>query len=128
MDTAVTAAGTALRPLRAEQLYRATDLSRLKFVTTAELEPIDGMVGQARALEAIRFGTQVGKTGFNLFVIGPNGARMQNAVKTLLAEDARGKPSPSDWVYVNNFIDAERPIAIELPSGRAACSTTRCTS
>ena len=119
MDTAVTGTGTALRPLRAEQLYRATDLSRLKFVTTAELEPIDGMVGQARALEAIRFGTQVGKAGFNLFVIGPNGARMQDAVKALLAEDARGKPSPSDWVYVNNFIDAERPIAIELPPGRA---------
>ena len=119
MDTAVTTAGTALRPLRAEQLYRATDLSQLKFVTTAELEPIDGMVGQARALEAIRFGTQVGKAGFNLFVIGPNGARMQDAVKALLAEDARGKPSPSDWVYVNNFIDAERPIAIELPAGRA---------
>ena len=88
-------------------------------MTTAELEPIDGMVGQARALEAIRFGTQVGKAGFNLFVIGPNGARMQDAVKALLAEDARGKPSPSDWVYVNNFIDAERPIAIELPPGRA---------
>ncbi len=119
MDTAVTAAGTALRPLRAEQLYRATDLSQLKFVTTAELEPIDGMVGQARALEAIRFGTQVGKAGFNLFVIGPNGARMQDAVKALLAEDARGKPSPSDWVYVNNFVDTERPIAIELPAGRA---------
>ena len=119
MDTAVTGAGTALRPLRAEQLYRATDLSQLKFVTTAELEPIDGMVGQARALEAIRFGTQVDKAGFNLFVIGPNGARMQDAVKALLAEDARDKPSPSDWVYVNNFIEAERPIAIELPAGRA---------
>ena len=119
MDTAVTTIGTAVRPLRAEQLYRATDLSQLRFATTAELQPIDGLVGQARALEAIRFGTKVGKTGFNLFVIGPNGARMQDAVKAVLAEEACARPSPSDWVYVNNFVDAERPVAIELPAGRA---------
>ena len=116
---AVTTTGTAIRPLRAEQLYRATDLSQLRFATTAELQPIDGLVGQTRALEAIRFGTQVGKTGFNLFVIGPNGARMQDAVKAVLAEEARARPSPSDWVYVNNFVDSERPVAIELPAGRA---------
>jgi predicted ATP-dependent protease len=107
------------RPLAAEQLYRATDLSRLDFATTAELVPVDGLVGQARALEAIRFGTQVDKTGFNLFVIGPAGARMQEAVKAVLAEDARARPKPSDWVYVNNFDDADKPIAIELPAGRA---------
>ncbi len=119
MDAAVTTGKTAVRPLRPEQLYRPTDLSTLKFSTTAELQPIDGLVGQARALEAIRFGTQIGKAGFNLFVIGPNGARMQDAVKAVLAEEARGKPSPSDWVYVNNFADADRPIAIELPAGQA---------
>ena len=90
---------TTVRPLAAEQLYRSADLSGLAFTTTAELQPIDGLVGQARAVEAIRFGTQVGKAGFNLFVIGPNGARMQDAVKTMLAAEAAGKPGPSDWVY-----------------------------
>ena len=119
MDAAVTTGVTAVRPLRADQLYRPTDLSSLLFSTTAELQPIDGLVGQARALEAIRFGTQVGKAGFNLFVIGPNGARMQDAVKAVLAEETPGKPGSSDWVYVNNFADAGRPIAIELPAGRA---------
>jgi lon-related putative ATP-dependent protease len=111
--------GKSVEALAAEQLYRATDLSALKFTTTAELTPVDGLIGQTRALEAIRFGTQVDKTGFNLFVIGPNGARMQDAVKAMLAEEARGKPSPSDWVYVNNFADNERPIAIALPAGKA---------
>ena len=119
MDTAMTTAETALRPLRADQLYRPTDISRFAFSTTSELQPIDGLVGQARALEAIRFGTHVDKSGFNLFVIGPNGARMQDAVKALLADEARGKPSSSDWVYVNNFAAADRPVAIELPAGRA---------
>jgi lon-related putative ATP-dependent protease len=119
VEATVVKEGTAARPLQPDQLYRATDLSSLEFSTTADLEPIDGLVGQTRALEALRFGTQVGKSGFNLFVIGPNGARMQDAVKAVLAEEVRGKPSPSDWVYVNNFVDADRPIAIELPAGRA---------
>jgi len=106
-------------PLPADRLYRSSDLSGLTFATTAELEPIDGLVGQTRALEAIRFGTQVEKDGFNLFVIGPSGARMQEAVKAVLADEARAGPSPADWVYVNNFDDPDKPIAIELPAGRA---------
>ena len=52
-------------------------------------------------------------------MIGPTGARMQDAVKTVLAEDARSAPSPSDWIYVNNFVDIEKPIAIALPARRA---------
>jgi lon-related putative ATP-dependent protease len=119
VDTALTTAGSPPQPLPADQLYRRTDTARFAFTTTSELQPIDGLVGQARALEAIRFGTHVDKPGFNLFVIGPNGARMQDAVKALLAEEARGKPNPSDWVYVNNFALPDRPVAIELPAGRA---------
>ena len=109
----------ALRPLSIDRLYRKTDPSSLQFTTTAELEPIDGLVGQERALEAIHFGTEVNKAGFNLFVIGSDGARMQAAVKAILAEEASAQPRPSDWVYVNNFADLDRPIAIELPCGRA---------
>ncbi len=108
-----------VRPLGAERLSRATDLAHLPFATTAELQPIDGLVPQGRAFEAVRFGTQIDKAGFNLFVIGPNGAHMQEAVKAVLEQQARARPSPSDWVYVNNFADPDRPIALELPAGRA---------
>ena len=84
------------------------------------MQPIDGLVGQARALEAIRFGTQVDKTGFNLFVIGPNGARMQDAVKAVLAEEARGKAQPFRLGLCQQFRRCRTsPIAIELPAGRA---------
>jgi hypothetical protein len=79
----------AVQQLTVGQLYRHSDLTRLDFSTTAELEPIDGLVGQTRALDAIRFGTRVPSEGFNLFVIGPQGARMQQAVKAVLARDAQ---------------------------------------
>src|SRR5271166_3647268 len=109
-----------VQPLPADRLYRASDLSRLAFATTAELEPIDGMTGQSRALGAVEFGARIDKAGFNLFVIGGTGVGMREAVKAMLAEDATRRPGPPDWVYVNNFMKPDRPVAIELPSGRAA--------
>ena len=63
MDAAVTNGETAVRPLTAEHLssHRSNGPDVLN---DGRLQPVDGLVGQARAVEAIRFGTQVGKTGF----------------------------------------------------------------
>ena len=128
MDVAVSTGETAVRPLTAEQLYRPTDLSGLTFSTTAELQPVDGLVGQARAVEAIRFGTQVGKTGFNLFVIGPDGARMQDAVKAMLAADAAGNPDhPTGSMSIISPIRTNRSPSNFRRAARAIF-TTRCTS
>ena len=80
---------------------------------------MDAPVGQQRALGAIKFGTQIGKPGFNLFVIGSAGNRMQDVVESILRSSRWDRPAPSDWVYVNNFEDSRRPIAIQLPPGRA---------
>ncbi len=109
----------SVRPLAADRLYRPADLSALAFESTAEIEPADGLLGQQRALDAIAFGSRVGRPGFNLFVIGPSGLRMQPAVETVLKEAAGERRRPSDWVYVNNFHDPHKPVAIELPAGRA---------
>jgi lon-related putative ATP-dependent protease len=106
-------------PLSVDRMYRPADLSALPFRTTSELEPIDAPVGQRRAVDAIGFGTRVRKPGFNLFVIGSSEARMQQAVESVLRQAAQGMPSPPDWVYVNNFREPRKPIAIQLPAGRA---------
>jgi predicted ATP-dependent protease len=119
VNEALTVAGSRAKALPTEQLYRRCDPSGLGFASTAELQPIDGLIGQARAFEAIGVGAKIDRKGFNLFVIGPNAVGMQEAVKTALAEDARTRPAPSDWVYVNNFAKPDRPTAIELPPGRA---------
>lgn len=91
----------------------------LTFESTADIEPADGLIGQQRALEAIEFGTRIGWPGFNLFVIGPSGMRMQHPIERVLQEAAAERHKPSDWVYVNNFDDPRRPVAVELPA--AAC-------
>ena len=107
------------RPLPAEQLYRAADLSALPFATTADLAPLPGLAGQPRAHEAIRFGTTMAHDGFNIFAIGAGGARPQQAIRGLLEDAARGLPEPHDWAYVYNFTDPQRPVALRLPPGRA---------
>jgi lon-related putative ATP-dependent protease len=58
--------------------------------------------------------------GFNLFVIGSDGSRMRGAVRSLLKDRVAEQPELSDWVYVNNFADPRKPIAIRLPAGRAS--------
>ncbi len=108
-----------IQPLSADRLYRPADIGDLAFTTTADLEPLTGMTAQPRAYEAIRFGTEIGQRGFNIFVIGSTGARMRPSVKTLLEESARSRPLPPDWVYVNNFEAPHRPVAIQLPGRRA---------
>jgi hypothetical protein len=86
-------------------LYRPADLSGLAFQTTDDLATIDGLVGQQRALSALEFGTRIRRPGFNLFVIGPSGARMQRAVESVLRSAPPPEAAPIDWVYVNNFAD-----------------------
>jgi hypothetical protein len=74
--------------------------------------------GQQRALDAIEFVTRIGRPGFNVFVIGPSGMRAQYTIAPVLQEAAGERRRPSDWVYVNNFVDPHKPVAIELPAGR----------
>jgi lon-related putative ATP-dependent protease len=91
----------------------------LGFVTTAELEPLGGLLGQERALRSIRFGTAIRQPGYNLFALGPSESGRHSAVLSFLEERARSEETPSDWVYVNNFDDARKPKALCLPQGRA---------
>ena len=106
-------------PLASDKLYRIADLSTLSFATTADLEPVEGLVGQQRALDAITVSTGISRQGFNLFAIGHTGALTRKAVETVLKAAAEDRPAPSDWVYVNNFKEPHKPIAIDLPGGRA---------
>lgn len=112
--------GTGSAALPVALLYRHADASTLNFKTTAELKPLDGPVSQQRALGALELGTKIRKPGFNLFVTGSAGSRMQKVVETLLKNARWDRPHPDDWVYVNNFADSRKPTAIRLPPGRAA--------
>ncbi len=105
-------------PLDAQVLLRRCDASLLDFETTAELSDAADIVGQGRALDAVRFGIDIKQPGFNLFVLGDPGSGRHAAVRRLLEEKAATEPAPSDWCYVYNFADANRPRLLRLPPGR----------
>ncbi|AWY99842.1 MAG: AAA family ATPase [Rhodobiaceae bacterium] len=108
-----------LEPLSADLLYRDCDVSQFEFSTTAELSDAMGLVGQDRALEAIRFGTRMDKSGYNIFALGPHGAGMRDGVIRHLQSIVGKRPVPGDWVYVNNFTDPNKPVALRTTAGRA---------
>jgi lon-related putative ATP-dependent protease len=100
-------------------LRRVVDPASLGFKSTADLEPISGLIGQERALRAIEFGAGMKANDFNIFVLGPPASGKATAVRASLTEKASALPPPPDWVYVYNFDQANRPQAIRIPPGRA---------
>ncbi len=105
-------------PLTVETLYKRCDPASLPFETTAELEDLTEVIGQARALEALRFGVGIRRRGYNLYAMGPAGTGKHAVVRRVLVERAAGEPRPLDWVYANNFAQPHQPLALELPAGR----------
>ena len=107
-----------IQPLDAQLLLRRCDPALLDFETTDELSNSADIVGQSRALDAVRFGIDIKQPGFNLFVLGEPGSGRHAAVRRLLEEKAAGEPAPSDWCYVNNFSNTNKPRLLCVPSGR----------
>src|SRR5690554_6640648 len=106
-------------PLRLlpEQLTVPIDLESLGFSTTDDLEPFKGILGQDRAVEAMRFGVAMKRAGYNMFVMGePGTGRFSYAMRYLKAE-AKRMPTPQDCAYVNNFEESRAPRALHMAAG-----------
>lgn len=86
--------------------------------STAELLPLTEILGQDRAVRAIKFGLEIKERGFNIYVAGPPGTGRKTATTNFLSEIAKSMPTPPDWCYVNNFEDPLRPNALRIPAGK----------
>ncbi|WP_345980868.1 ATP-binding protein [Sulfurimonas sp. HSL3-2] len=102
------------------QLYHACDSSLFSFKNTDELEPLKQPIGQEKAFEAVDFATDIKQNGYNVYAMGPSGSGKFSTIMSYLENKAAGERVPNDWCYVNNFKDSRKPIAIELPAGKAA--------
>ncbi len=105
--------------LTVADLQLCCDPALLDFEDTSSLEPLPGLIGQERALGAIKLAASIAHADFNLFVLGPVGAGRHSVVQTLLEVEATNRPVPPDWVYVNDFANPDRPRAVALPPGTA---------
>ncbi|MBI3845232.1 MAG: AAA family ATPase [Planctomycetes bacterium] len=108
------------RELTPDELRWRCDPASLAFETTADLaaaatgEPIS----QARVVAAIEFGLGMERPDFNLFIAGPPRTGRTFTLLHHLRSRAGVRPKPSDWCYVHNFQDTDRPRAIRLAAGQ----------
>ncbi len=108
------------RELPPTDLCKHCDPAQFSFATTAELEELTEIIGQERAVSAVKFGISIRREGYNLYVLGPHSTGKFSAVRQFLEQQAIGEPTPGDWCYVNNFDQPHRPRALHLPAGRGS--------
>lgn len=101
-----------------ESLRKACDANLVRCETTQELRPLQEIIGQERAVRALKFGLGIRNQGFNIYVAGYPGTGRKTAVKSFVEEIAQVEAVPSDWCYVNNFANPYEPKAIQLPAGK----------
>ena len=109
----------AISKLKSDELYKKCDPHKFEFTTTAELEERLSALGQDRALSAVELGINIKSKGYNLFCLGPEGTGKTSLVKRILVKEAKERPTPQDWVYVYNFEEPHKPIAISFAAGDA---------
>jgi len=108
---------TPPRELTAGQLRRLCDTSQFEFASTADVANLDGIIGQERAERAIEFGIEIPYQGYNIYAMGPAGAGKTSTLTSYLERKAATRQVPSDWGYVHNFSDPDRPRSLRLPPG-----------
>jgi ATP-dependent Lon protease len=101
-----------------EKLRWRCDPENLHFATTDEVEPCDWIIGQDRAVKAIKLGLDIESVGYNIFVAGFVGTGRLTTIKHLLERLDKKKKRPDDKCYVNNFKNPDIPRIVSLPAGQ----------
>ena len=102
------------------EVHRSVDFDGLAFKRSDELLKESERIGQDRAADAIEYGIKTPNDGYNVYVMGPAGSHRHALAQDMVSAAALTKPIPDDWCYVNNFVEPERPRALQFPAGRGA--------
>jgi len=91
---------------------------RLGFETTDEIPCCTDIIGQERAVNAIRLGLEIDSPGYNIYVSGLTGTGKTTTIKQLLQSIQHEKKDLFDLCYVYNFHASELPVCLSLPAGK----------
>ncbi|MGH8015856.1 MAG: Lon-like protease helical domain-containing protein, partial [Candidatus Zixiibacteriota bacterium] len=118
-----------MSPKRTLKIKKTRELSfqeidhRIKFKfagvkTSADVPPSSVIIGQEKAIDAIKTGLKVKSSGYNIFITGTSGTGRNTSIRKLLAEQLhKEKPDLKDICYVNNFKNEDRPRLLIFPAG-----------
>jgi len=105
--------------LTPKELRKICGPENFAFKDTSEIEPLDDVIGQERAMQAIRFGLEMKQPGYHVFVTGREGTGRTTIVEEFVRRKAESLPPADDWCMVHNFQDPFRPRPLRLPAGHA---------
>ncbi len=105
------------KSLGPEKLHKKCSPEIFEFETTEEVIPLEGIIGQDRAVRAMDFGLKINKHGYNIFMTGLTGTGKISYARSIIQEIARKQPVPDDWCYLYNFKNPGVPMALNLPAG-----------
>lgn len=76
-------------------------------------------IGQQRAQSALDFSLGMELPGYNVYVMGEAAHGRFTLVKDKLTDHSKGRPTPNEWLYVNNYDDHREPIALFMQAGQS---------
>lgn len=100
-----------------EELKGSFSLGEMDFNTTQDIVPIREIIGQDRAVQAIKFGLKMKQQGYNIYVAGVSGIGRNSNTKSLIRSNSQVNRDLKDWLYVYNFKNANEPIALCFKAG-----------
>lgn len=109
-----------VRELRPAELRWTCDPARYDLTVTEKEARLIGIIGQDRAIKAMKMGIELYSPGYNVFVCGISGTGRTTTVKRILDNIKSSCPLPLDRAYVHNFSQPDRPRLIVLPRAKAA--------
>lgn len=106
--------------VKIEDLKPKNVLNDIEFNTTKDISPIKDIIGQDRAVQAIKFGLKMNQKGYNIYVAGTSGVGRTSYTHALIKDHAKQNPNKNlkDWVYVNNFKNSNEPTALCFDAGQ----------
>ena len=74
--------------LKASEARKICDYEFIRCLVPETQKTLDGIIGQERAVKAIKFGLGMQSEGFNIFLAGKSGTGRTTAMRTFLKEFA----------------------------------------
>lgn len=99
------------------KLKRTVDYTKFEFETTEQVPELTSIVGQERGRAVMKFGLNVNKVGYNIYVAGIAGTGKTTFTNSIIKEFANREAELYDWCYVYNFEDGQKPKTLQLPVG-----------
>ncbi|TMP82070.1 ATP-dependent protease [Pseudoalteromonas phenolica] len=108
-----------IAPLPIEALAPTVSLAHVESCMRNPYPEALTFIGQQRAQSALDFSLGMDLPGYNTFVMGEAALGRFTMVKDKLEAHSKTKSTPNEWLYVNNYDDHRKPIALFMQPGQS---------